>query len=75
MYFTCKLPVIFFETNIHLPRSKASPTIVFFNPVFKVYFDEFLKKFVLKIVISISLNYIDSNLAIIFITHDTFQNK
>ena len=27
MYFTYKLPVIFFKTNVRLPRFKAFPTI------------------------------------------------
>lgn len=49
--------------------------LVFFSLVFEVYFDGFLKEFVLKIVISISLKYIGSNLVIVFITYRNFQSS
>ena len=49
--------------------------LVFFSLIFKVYFNKLSKKFALKIIINIFLKYISNNLAIVFVTHDDFQNR
>ena len=46
--------------------------LVFFSPVFNVYFDKLLKNLVVKIFISISLKYINNDLIIVFITFNNF---
>lgn len=47
---------------------------VFFSSIFEVYFDGFPKKLELKMLISILMKYISSDLVIVLVTYDDFQN-
>lgn len=46
--------------------------LIFFGLVFQIYINAFSKKPVFNIVTSISLKFISSNLAIVFITDNNF---
>ena len=48
---------------------------MFFSPVLKVYFYRSPKKFAFKVFNGIPLKHIDSNLAIVFVSHDDLQNR
>ena len=56
----------------YAPNFALDCILVFFNLVFKIYFNRFPKEFALKVVISISLKCIDSNLTIVVITYRDF---
>lgn len=45
---------------------------IFFSPIFKIYFDKLLKNITFKFFINILLKFIDSNMAIAFMTYNNF---
>ena len=45
---------------------------IFFSPIFKFHFDKLLKNITFKFFISILLKFIDSNMTIVFVTHNDF---
>lgn len=60
------------ECFYYAPSFTIDCILIFFSPVFKVYFDRFLKRFVFKIAINTFLKYIDSDLVIVIVTHGNF---
>lgn len=82
-HYYFRLVVIFLNSNIiwnKIPQYFVPDFIIkyilwFFSSVFEVYFHSSLKKLAFKLLISIPLEYININLAIVFETHDGIQSR
>ena len=49
--------------------------LLFFSPELEIYFDRLPKELALKLLLSLPLKHIESDLAIVFVTNDNMQSR